>query len=130
MFEVTDEMVDAAALAFTNKPTETVYVIARRMLKAALETHEANKPKPEPYGYVRSMLSDDLWLPQDFIDGEENRDLWIPLYTHPQPKREPLSEEILAKITHSTYGSVIRSIREKDYAFARAIEQAHGIGVK
>lgn len=48
MIEVTYEMVDAAAQAFTTKPTEATYVVARRMIEAALKVHEANKPKPEP----------------------------------------------------------------------------------
>ena len=37
MIEVTDEMVEAAALAFTAKPTEATYVVARRMVEASLK---------------------------------------------------------------------------------------------
>lgn len=95
---------------------------------------EANKPKPEPYGYVRSMLSDDLWLPQDFIDGEENRDLWIPLYTTP-PTREPLSEDEKSNLVMEYLG--VKSLLGKDMSVLEAFElgisaaeQAHVIGVK
>jgi hypothetical protein len=46
-----------------------------------------------------------------------------PLYKHPQPKREPLSEDELGKIFNRCF--------DKDYTvFARSIEKAHGIGVE
>ncbi len=44
-----------------------------------------------------------------------------PLYTHPQPKREPLTDEQIIDL----WPSLI--MHQHTYAFARAIEAAHGI---
>ena len=85
MIEVTDEMVEAAALAFTKNPTEATYVVARRMVEASLKVHKANKPTREP-------LSD------------EQIDALVPW-------QGDLKDPYFSRIE-----------------FARAIEQAHGIG--
>ena len=47
----------------------------------------------------------------------------IPLYTAP-PKREPLSDETIAKLWGESYSGTTQMVRN----FARAIEKAHGIG--
>ena len=48
----------------------------------------------------------------------------IPLFTHPQPKREPLSESEIFNVLDKNQNS-------SDWIkFARAIEKAHGIGVE
>ena len=47
-----------------------------------------------------------------------------PLYTAP-PQRQPLTEEEIADIA---FGFSALEILHDDYAFARAIERAHGIG--
>ena len=87
MIEVTDEMVEAAALAFTAKPTEATYVVARRMLNAAIELHEQSKPEP---------LSDAALM--------------------------ALAEECTTQFFNGVH-------QNATIHFARAIEQAHGIGI-
>ena len=47
---------------------------------------------------------------------------YIPLYTAP-PKREPLSDETIAKLWGESYSGTTQMVRN----FARAIEKAHGI---
>ncbi len=46
-----------------------------------------------------------------------------PLYAAP-PKREPLSDETIAKLWGESYSGTTQMVRN----FARAIEKAHGIG--
>ena len=126
MIEVTDEMVNAAALAFTNNPTEAVYVVVRRMLTAAFGVHEANKPKPEPVAYkvcnpagcvlVESRKS------AEKLSSEYGNGTYQPLYTAP-PTRKPLSEDALLSIVEQYTVWNLAS----HAAVARAIEQAHGI---
>ena len=60
----------------------------------------------------------------------------VPLYTRPQPKREPLSEREINKLEMESYQLLFekwngRAPELVDHfkAFARAIEKAHGIGV-
>lgn len=123
MIEVTYEMVDAAAQAFTTKPTEATYVVARRMIEAALKVHEANKPKPEPVAYTSRGELEDLFYQAEmkaFSDKSDINDM--PLYTAP-PTREPLSEHEVNNIVFNlSKGSTL-------FDFARLVEQAHGIGV-
>ena len=48
----------------------------------------------------------------------------VPLYTHPQPKREPLTEMEIVELRQLTPGTLdVQFVK-----FARAIERAHGIG--
>lgn len=101
MIEITDEIIDAAAQAFTTKPTEATYVVARRMIEAALKVHEANKPKPDPVAYkicnpagcvlVESKRQAEK-LASEYGDGT-----YQPLYTTP-PTREPLSDDDIWRI--------------------------------
>ena len=128
MIEVTDEMVDAAAIAFTNNSTEAVYVIARRMLTAAFGVHEANKPKPEPVAYkvcnpagcvlVESRKSAEK-LSSEYGDGT-----YQPLYAAP-PTRERLSGEKIEELVPWQGDSKDPFFNR--IKFARAIEQAHEI---
>lgn len=146
MIEVTDEMVDAAALAFTEKPTEATYVVARRMLNAAIKLHEQNKTKPEPVGYIykrrlEQMLESAVDNGCNFFPIKDNipkaifdrhRDKYLALYTTP-PTQEPLSEEQIRKAISGTNDMVRNTMHgvfwpELEQA-CRAIEQAHGIGV-
>lgn len=52
----------------------------------------------------------------------------IPLYTHPQPPRQPLTDEQINAVITEQWGG--RAIHAAHRAFARAIERAHGIGDK
>lgn len=63
-----------------------------------------------------------------------NLSLDAPLYTHPQPKREPLTDDELDKINRSTTWPVksLASLGDRQWAellrcAARAIEAAHNI---
>ena len=69
MIEVTDEMVDAAALAFTEKPTEATYVVARRMLNAASKLYEQSKPHLVTQDTMTNCVH---VLPMDFIKDLSN----------------------------------------------------------
>jgi hypothetical protein len=55
----------------------------------------------------------------------------IPLYTHPAPAREALSEkaivEAMSKADITAYGDAV-AFNKRIMKLARAIEQAHGIG--
>ena len=59
--------------------------------------------------------------PAPTVRDEVVRPVWTPLYTHPQPKREPLTEmEINTIWRNSTHRTTVDVVR--------AIEAAHGIG--
>ena len=54
----------------------------------------------------------------------------VPLYLAPQPvAREPLTDEQLAEMMRETWGCASIAPRHA-MKFARAIEAAHGIGIK
>jgi hypothetical protein len=54
------------------------------------------------------------------------------IYTHPQPKSQPLSEFNLVKLIHEIYTPEVAGNIDLVGAllFAKAIEKAHGIGVE
>ena len=52
--------------------------------------------------------------------------LWRHLYTHPQPKREPLTDDVIADLMMRTWGCASIAPRHAP-TFARAIEAAHNI---
>jgi hypothetical protein len=81
---------------------------------------------PVPLAWCRWSEDMQKWL---YTSRQPTEELaWIPLYphTHPQPKREPLTDEqilrLLSKIDECAV-RLPRGLRE----FARAIEAAHGI---
>ena len=75
------------------------------------------QPEQEPVAWMNESGSCFL------SDGNKYSDLWTPLYTAP-PKREPLSDETIAKLWGESYSGTTQMVRN----FARAIEKAHGIG--
>lgn len=111
---------------------------------------EANKPKPEPVGYIynsrlEQMLNSEVDNDCNFFPIKDdisrvifnrNRDKYLALYTTP-PTREPLSEVEILKLAlrdcypiqfvDRSYGITLDKVTVVD--FARLIEQAHGIGV-
>lgn len=130
MIEVTDEMVQVLASFFVTDVTEVV-VRTHSVAKRIIELHEANKPKPDPVGYIypssyakalRNESSCKMFVvPVTNLDtGEESS---LPLYTAP-PTREPLSDDEISKILF-----LCRKGTMFPHNFARDIEQAHGIGV-
>ncbi len=75
------------------------------------------QPEQKPVAWMQ----DDIEL---YVLEEKNilRGYVIPLYTAP-PKREPLSDETIAKLWGESYSGTTQMVRN----FARAIEKAHGI---
>lgn len=88
---------------------------------------ELVEKEPVAYGLPNTAITGKQYLMDVKIDipsdDQYGGAFWVPLYTHPQPKREPLSEEsalkILSDIPH-------RPVPTMD--IVRAIEKAHGIG--
>lgn len=79
------------------------------------------QPDPEPFGYFRSE-------PFGWTDCAETDDGAIPLYERP-PQRQPLTDEEILSLLQRLDPQT-RRLSEGVQAFARAIEQAHGIGEK
>lgn len=98
---------------------------------------EANKPKPEPVGYIykhrlEQMLNSEVDNDCNFFPIKDEisrvifnrkRDKYLALYSE-LPTKEPLSDDDIWRIWDE--GDNVSSALD----FARAIEQAHGIGVK
>ena len=88
-----------------------------------------SQPKREPVGYIRQNLDDDGFDCTDFFKSQHIGA--IPVYTHPQPRQEPLSNEVIVNLmreeTHldDSIGNAVALIM-----FAREIEKLHGIGVE
>jgi hypothetical protein len=83
-------------------------------LRQAIAEAEKHEVSQEPVAWMRN----DGTL--RFADGKMFA-VGQPFYTHPQPKREPLTDEQIAALKHN--GKRYISSQE----FARAIEAAHGI---
>lgn len=106
------------------------------VVRAAIEAALKEQPAPEPVAWAYQtatgfrtihwldrcdlrQLENDQKAAQEYPSGHR---VW-PLYAHP-PQRKPLTEEEIAKITIE----LAASHQHSDVQFARAIEQAHGIG--
>lgn len=98
-----------------------------QMMEAAINACKAalEQPAQEPVGEVKiikdghKVISWDCHWYKEFTES-------TPLYTHPA---QPLSDDEICKVLGITGNEEPRYIRER-IADARAIEQAHGIGVK
>ena len=88
-----------------------------RVMKRIIELHEANKPKPEPVGYGL-VIKGVLHATKD----EAGSVGFVPLYITP-PTREPLTPQEVSKILFEC-----RKGTTMFWNFAKAVEQAHGIG--
>ena len=90
---------------------------------------QAKKPveaeKKKPYGYLK-LSNGKFYVEVVGVPDLDCNPDYLPLYTHPQPKREPLTDEqillLLSRIDECAV-RLPRGLRE----FARAIEAAHGI---
>lgn len=120
MIEVTDDMRE-----IMQKYSEG-FVSEDAAAKRIIELHEENKPKQEPIAWMAVL--DDGSIAK-LCRNETVAACWglpyQPLYTTKQT-REPLSE---ARINY-LIDIMETSCGERIVDFARAIEQAHGIGVK
>ena len=116
-----------------------VTIEARNALRAAIEQALAAQPKQEPardmpHGWVTNWPSPDggtkpvyhasAIKPKYGAELDEKPTMY-PVYTHPQPKAEPLTDEQIQAIWNTASGTVPGWSRH--IAYARAIEAAHGI---
>lgn len=129
MIEVTDEMRNVLQ-KYTKGFSSEGEAVDR-----IIELHEANKPKPEPVAYrwwnqgCNCDECDQYFYSEDPDFISKNRE---PLYTAP-PTREPLSEDKLDELINSCSVRYNQDVYVFDNSydliqFARAVEQAHGIG--
>ena len=62
------------------------------------------------------------------VRDELTKPVWTPLYTHPQPKREPLTKGQIDRIVDDLDPLFLDTPTGFEEDFCRAIERAHGIG--
>lgn len=110
---------------------------ADKKIQRIIELHEANYTNPEPVGYIykhrlEQMLNSEVDNDCNFFPIKDDvsrvifnrkRDKYLALYSE-LPTKEPLSDDDIWRIWDE--GDNVSSALD----FARAIEQAHGIGVK
>ena len=106
------------------------HIAARRALRAALEQPQGDQ---EPVAWLKEWSSvGNARTGMRRVDLTPECETWLanmfptitPLYTHPQPKRQPLTDEQIRKIGTD----LPEEHRFHSRMFARAIERAHGIG--
>ena len=136
---VTSNEVDALK-AQVNCLREALKVLDRNSkAREALEAYEQSKPKPEPVAYrfpYAHSINVDGEVVYQYSHRKDDFGKWYkaePLYTTP-PTREPLSEDKLDELINSCSVRYNQDVYVFDNSydliqFARAIEQAHGIGV-
>lgn len=93
---------------------EKTYTQAMRI--AELEAKLAEAEKQEPEKYALDIECERCGAKQSGV---------LTVHTHPQPKREPLTDEQIAEISVEC-----ATVTPSDIYFARAIEAAHGIKEK
>jgi hypothetical protein len=115
------EMIEAGMFQMPEANTDIVEAIYDAMWQAAPEVEQ------EPVGYIYRQSDIDrlneIGVINTLIVTTPDTGYKVPLYTHPQPKREPLSEDEIRRLWKN--GTNVETIVE----FARLIEKAHGIGV-
>ena len=89
---------------------------------------EAEKQEPVAWRFKTGTFwnREPHWRYVLSLEGTEGLQGLEPLYTHPQPKREPLTDEQIEKAITDKYGGVLISNMD----ICRAIEAAHGIKEK
>lgn len=145
--ESTVEMMDAGGAAtrrcyqHLNKGEVMCSYVYRHMLDAApqpptTEQSSAVQPQGEQKPFTvlvrKHSWLDNQWeaAPRGFPDyGKQWADERVNVYTHPQPKREPLTDEEILKLAYPLRWDEVDDF-EADRAinFAQIIERAHGIG--
>jgi hypothetical protein len=91
------------------------------MIEAAMKAAPA--VEQEPVGFIGEDPDHGTRMCKREIIAECWLIPYLPLYTHPQPKREPLSESEIKQIFEQSIGLMY-------WDFAKAIEKAHGIGAE
>ena len=94
-------------------------------LRSALEQPQGEQ---EPIGWVTGYYGGRCTVAP--CNGATVLPVGMALYTHPQPKRQPLTQEQIEVIEAGIWnlGSMDTIERESNTQFARAIERAYGIG--
>lgn len=95
-------------------------------LRAALEQSQVEQ---EPVAWIEHEWSGSglrhlhFERPAPTVRDEVVRPVWTPLYTRPQPKRQPLTEMEIVELRQLTPGTLdVQFVK-----FARSIEAAHGV---
>ena len=131
--DMTLGMLDRAIAKYTSLDAicqdlqEKTYTQAMRIAELEAKLAEAEKQEPVAWQWRRK---DKAWS----LDNTFNSEVYPttldsevrPLYTHPQPKREPLTDEQILRFLSRIDECAVRlprGLRE----FARAVEAAHGI---
>ena len=128
--EVVEQALDALKYERTaNNPLDWHHDKTMQALRAALEQPQVEQ---EPVGFVRQIDIEQIAkTPSDWgaMFGKVMGFNTVPVYTHPQPKREPLTP-----LTDEQLKAIINKIdRDEQYIqpalrqLARAIEAAHNI---
>jgi hypothetical protein len=94
-----------------------------KLVADAIEQHISKQALEQPEPVAWQWLNTAHFRKKLPKDAEKNA--WNPLYTTP-PKREPLTDEQILEVARNHYNPHQRA----EISFARAIEQAHGIGEK
>jgi len=95
---------------------------AAEAIRAALEQPQVEQ---EPYIWY---CPDNGWVwTVEAVVYRGDTDGMIPLYTHPQPPRQPLTDEQIDAIV-ANYGLNVGDWSKNGASVARAIERAHVIG--
>jgi hypothetical protein len=125
--KVTDEMFKSALSAYQS--SDYAHSMELALCMAILAALDA-MPKQEPVCYV-DQPSERLidWNTELFHFSFELPEEGTPLYTHPQPKRNPLSDDEKAKIIIEANGGDYEILDDYELSIIDAIEKAHGIGV-
>ena len=87
---------------------------------------QRTEPKQEPVAWVKTenFVDDDgLWSGRIVFNQDGDG---MPLYTHPTPQRQPLTDEEISALFPAHLRGDYKDLIP--YSFARAIERAHGIG--
>ena len=124
------------------RDTASAKRIAEGLLAPAIEALERATPpvvagEPVAWRYVPSKVWGEFVYTEDPKRAQHARDNGIdvqPVFTTPQPTQAqagavPLTDEQLAEIMRETWGCASIAPRHA-IGFARAIEAAHGIGIK
>ncbi|MGL4297364.1 MAG: hypothetical protein ACRCTG_16770 [Aestuariivirga sp.] len=112
------------AWANINKQGDITHTSNKKTAWAKTPLYTKPHVEQEPVAWVApnfGFLFPDREAALRYLENIESHDAPWPIYTHPQPKREPLTDEQIKDIWRgSSHMDVI--------AVARAIERAHGIG--
>ena len=101
-------------------PKEKAWLPEIEQAIASLRQAIAEAEKQEPVAWMNDSTPAGIFARHK--KGAENFGCTIPLYTHPQPNREPLTDEQIYSMVAD-----ITDVRRPYLQFARAIEAAHGI---